>query len=491
MFKIYGNRPELWQWDIGQKLIVEDERINEVHFCDGMNSQALVCEVYELEGQRVVDIPNVVLQDNCDMNIFTYCDMNVFAFVKDQDGSYTKHREIIKVKKRSKPTDYVYTETEVKRYETLEKRIDEIEKNGVSNETIAGAVEEYLNENPIEVPEVDLSGLATEEYVNRKVEEIEIPEGDFAKTSDIPTKVSQLANDSSYASESFVTNAITNAQLGGGDTQIDLSGYATKDDLINKVDKAAGKSLIADNEIERLKNVTNYDDTEIKNILNSKANTSSIPTKTSQLTNDSGFITGIPSEYVTENELNNKGYLTAIPSEYVTESEMNDAISNIGGGNVSSNTVNSIMVVDALPEIEVEGVLYLVKESEIEVPDEPSTTNLWEDATILSGYFFDTDFTKISFKENAKYKSAYIACEANTTYNIKRTMDGYRFRIANTATTPIDGVAYSNYMEADSSKDINYTTSSDAKYLVIYYVGSSETLDATQLFNDIVVTKAV
>ena len=35
-----------------------------------------------------------------------------------------------------------------------------------------------------------------------------------------------------------------------------------------------------------------------------------VPTKTSQLTNDSGFLTSIPSEYVTEAKLNAKGYLT-------------------------------------------------------------------------------------------------------------------------------------------------------------------------------------
>ena len=36
----------------------------------------------------------------------------------------------------------------------------------------------------------------------------------------------------------------------------------------------------------------------------------SIPTKTSQLTNDSGYITNIPDEYITETELNAKGYAT-------------------------------------------------------------------------------------------------------------------------------------------------------------------------------------
>ena len=68
---------------------------------------------------------------------------------------------------------------------------------------------------------------------------------------------------------------------------VDLSGYATKDEL------------------------------------NSKANTSDIPTNTSELNNDSGF-------------------LTSIPSEYVTETEMNEAIANISsGGSVSQEEINT------------------------------------------------------------------------------------------------------------------------------------------------------
>ena len=69
-----------------------------------------------------------------------------------------------------------------------------------------------------------------------------------------------------------------------------------------------------------------------------------IPSKTSDLVNDSGFLTQIPDEYVTETELDAKGYLTehqsladyakkseipdvsgfltSIPDEYVTEAEL-------------------------------------------------------------------------------------------------------------------------------------------------------------------------
>lgn len=43
----------------------------------------------------------------------------------------------------------------------------------------------------------------------------------------VPTKVSQLTNDSSFATESYVTNKIAEAALSGG--EVDLSGYVTKE----------------------------------------------------------------------------------------------------------------------------------------------------------------------------------------------------------------------------------------------------------------------
>lgn len=58
----------------------------------------------------------------------------------------------------------------------------------------------------------------------------------------------------------------------------------------NKVDKEEGKSLVSDTEINRLASVKNYDDTEIKQQINTKADKSSVPTKVSQLTNDSNYV---------------------------------------------------------------------------------------------------------------------------------------------------------------------------------------------------------
>ena len=65
----------------------------------------------------------------------------------------------------------------------------------------------------------------------------------------VPTKTSQLINDSNFVTDSVVDEKISNAQLSGG--EVDLSSYAKKTDL---------------------------------------------PTKISQLTNDSGYITNVPDE---------------------------------------------------------------------------------------------------------------------------------------------------------------------------------------------------
>lgn len=63
--------------------------------------------------------------------------------------------------------------------------------------------------------------------------------------------------------------------------------------------------------------------TDLQNALDGKADISDIPTKTSDLTNDSGFITlSALTPYATQNWVSQQGYLTEIPAEYVTDSEL-------------------------------------------------------------------------------------------------------------------------------------------------------------------------
>lgn len=61
------------------------------------------------------------------------------------------------------------------------------------------------------------------------------------------------------------------------DEELNAKGYLTfHQDISGKVDKIKGKSLIADTEIERLKSIKNYDDTEIKTELAKKANSTNV-----------------------------------------------------------------------------------------------------------------------------------------------------------------------------------------------------------------------
>ena len=124
MFKIEDGREEFYQWDLDRRLIVDDASIVEVHFCNRTDECSLVCEVYDKNGERLVNVPNILLQTDWRINVYAY------------DGQATKHSTTFKVNRRSKPADYVYTETEVLRYEDLEKRIATLEKSGGSGNAV-------------------------------------------------------------------------------------------------------------------------------------------------------------------------------------------------------------------------------------------------------------------------------------------------------------------------------------------------------------------
>lgn len=160
MFIIYDGREKFFQWDKDRKLVVEDTEITEVHFCNRTDESALVCETYVEDGLTLVNVPNILLQDDWQINVFAY------------NQSYTKFKECFDVVGRAKPDDYVYTETEIKNYEALEARVAALEEGG----NISLAIE---NHNESEAAHSELLK-------------------NYALTTSIPTKVSQLENDAQY-----------------------------------------------------------------------------------------------------------------------------------------------------------------------------------------------------------------------------------------------------------------------------------------------------
>lgn len=75
-----------------------------------------------------------------------------------------------------------------------------------------------------------IEGLASEEYVDEKVGELETYVDEKVGEIIVPTKVSELENDSNFATQTFVSDAINKAQFEGNDS-IDLSIYAKLEDL--------------------------------------------------------------------------------------------------------------------------------------------------------------------------------------------------------------------------------------------------------------------
>lgn len=95
MFKIYDGRTSFWQWDTKQKLIVLDDRVTEVHFSNRNMEHSITKDVYELDGKRVCNIPDIILQLPRNLVAYACADGKTLKSVK------------FAVIKRPIPDDYV------------------------------------------------------------------------------------------------------------------------------------------------------------------------------------------------------------------------------------------------------------------------------------------------------------------------------------------------------------------------------------------------
>ena len=361
MFKIYDGRETFYQWDINQKLIVADDSITEVHFSNRTDNLSLVRDIYNEGDLRVVFVPNVLLQTNWPIK--------VYAYRKD----HTEVSETFKVIAKAKPQDYVYTPDEVKTWEELNDRITALEQSGVSPEVIAKAVEDYLAEHPIagnivsvngQTGEVvltasdvgalpadtvipSIAGLASTEYVDNAIANIPAPDLSKCVQTD---KENILGDNGSIISNSIGGNSLTigngvieqknsnqdSVSLGNakvvfshdndGSSSTKGNGtftmYGRKGEEYFKFNGTNG-----DVRVSGIATPTSPNDAVNKGYVDSQiANIAipTVPTNVSAFTNDAGYLTAVPSEYITETELNAKGYLTEHQSlaDYALKSEI-------------------------------------------------------------------------------------------------------------------------------------------------------------------------
>ena len=265
MFKIADGREQFYQWDLDRQIIVDDSSIVEVHFCNRTDECSLVTEVID----GVANVPNILLQSSFELRVFGY------------DGKATLHEKKFKVIPRTRPSDYVYTETEVKNYDELSKRIDELEGTGGVYQLVLPAAGEaitdektieilnyymrprYSSEAYSELPLCSYNGTLITYWVagldggtctltavrpaqfsfqsyfteydlkfnyDAKIEEF-IFDGITEYRRQHVSKTSELENDSDFTTKQYVDDAIANIEGGN----VDLSEYAKKTQLDNYV----------------------------------------------------------------------------------------------------------------------------------------------------------------------------------------------------------------------------------------------------------------
>jgi hypothetical protein len=132
MFKIVDGREYFYQWDLDRQIEVADPTITEVHFCNRTDECSLVVAVTD----GIANVPNIILQKSFDVRVFGY------------DGKATRFDEVFKVKPRTQPADYIYTETETLQWGTINERMNTLE------EEIPGRVELYVQEALTNNPEL-------------------------------------------------------------------------------------------------------------------------------------------------------------------------------------------------------------------------------------------------------------------------------------------------------------------------------------------------
>lgn len=214
-------------------------------------------------------------------------------------------------------------------------------------------------ENKANIEDIpSLNGYATEEYVRAKIAEAELADSDV-DLSDYYTK---------SETDQAIQIAINNIP------ETDLSDYVTKEEFQRVSDQsAANNKLIFDigSEIVRI-------DETLENI----------PTKISELENDVNYLTDIPEEYVTDDELRDAINSIDIPevdlSEYYTKEETEALIPK---DYVKEEELNNYATHEELESAVTEIVDTHFEETVIVHVDEEIEKKLAENQTINYGTF--------------------------------------------------------------------------------------------------------
>ena len=261
-------------------------------------------DIYIYRGDRNIEVRFTIESP------FRYTDIS--NLIEDSDAYYAQ----LVIKKPNSEDDFIYSSIEPTEY-------------GVAKLMITA---EMIDET-IEVGEYDYQIILYDESINSRVT---IPPiiGGIKLLEPISLEVEKGGT---YVNEARVGYAILPQSIEELETFDENGKY-------NKTDWKDG-DLITDGKLNKIEDALDKINASIisgggsDNVdLSAYALKTELPTKTSQLTNDSNFLTSIPSEYITETELTSKDYAT---KNYVTET-INDA--SMSGGYTHPTTHPATMI---------------------------------------------------------------------------------------------------------------------------------------------------
>lgn len=140
----------LTQWDVGQELKITHSSLPtsfEVHFANKGAEIAYVVEATAASGVSTVQIPNIVLVNPNDATAWIYVST-------EENVGETIAAINLPIRKRAKPADYVYTESELKiiDYTALNERVDKLSEE-IANLSLGkhtdGLVYIFVNGKPV------------------------------------------------------------------------------------------------------------------------------------------------------------------------------------------------------------------------------------------------------------------------------------------------------------------------------------------------------
>ena len=193
----------------------------------------------------------------------------------------------------------------------------------------------------------------------------------------------------------------------------------------------------------------------LKSELANKADTSAIPTKVSQLQNDSNFLTSVPAEYVTETELNGKGFITEseLNETYATKVELAEKadVTALNGKANKSTTLNGYGITDAYTKTDADGK-YATKAqgTKADTAVQPATL----EAYVTTETANSTYATKVELGNKADTSALEAKADKET------TLAGYGITDAYTKVTSDGKYALKTELanKADTSALANYAT---------------------------------